>query len=151
MAEEKVLIRDCKLYINTGTHLAPTWTQVKGLHPDLEWSAEKSEADTTDQDCAGFPTHFVSTIKYKATVKGKRMEDVSDGSRDPGQAACETLDNQVGTASVGEFKVLSAGKNTIIGYATVNVKPFGGSADEVSSWEMELAYSGEPEFGDDWS
>lgn len=146
MAEEKVLIRDFELHINTGTHATPVWTKIGGLHPDLEFSSDKSEADTTDQDSGGFPTHFISTIAYSASAKGKRLEDPADGSRDAGQDACETLDNQVGSASVGEFKIVTPGNSTIIGYATVAVKPFGGGSDDASSWEIELKYSGEPTF-----
>jgi hypothetical protein len=146
MAEEKVLIRDFTLHINTGTHLAPAWTKVAGLHPDLEWSAEKTEYDTSDQDNAGFPSHGISEIKYKATVKGKRLEDVGDGSRDAGQEACETLDNQVGSSSLGEFKITTPGNSTIIYYATVSVKPFGGGSAEAATWEMEMSVSGEPTF-----
>lgn len=142
--EEKVLIRDFYLYVNTGTQAVPVWTQVAGLHPDMEWSDSPTRADTTDQDANGVKTHLVTSHEYKATVKGKRLEDPNDGSRDAGQEAVETIAAAIGSTSVGQFKIATPGNATIIFDASATVKPFGGGMDDASTWECELAVSGQP-------
>lgn len=142
--EEKVLVRDFHLLINTGTRAVPVWTPVKGLHPEMEWTDSPTRADTTDQDADGVKTHLVVSHEYQATVKGKRLEDPSDGSRDPGQEAVETLARQIRAASIGDFKITTAGTSEIRFDASATVKPFGGGMDDAASWECELAVSGQP-------
>lgn len=142
--EEKVLIRDFYLYINTGTDAVPVWTQVCGLHPDLEWSDSPTKADTTDQDANGVKTHVVASHDYSASVKGKRLEDPNDGSRDVGQEAVETVANVIGSASVVGFKIATPGAATIVFKASAAVKPFGGGMDDACTWEAQLSVSGQP-------
>ena len=151
MAEEKVLIRDFDLYVNTGTLLAPIWTKVNGLHPDMEWSDSPTKADTTDQDANGVKTHLVTSHEYKATVKGKRMEDPSDGSRDAGQAEVEAIANAIGPDSIGQFTIVTPGGVGIEFSASASVKPFGGGMDDAATWEAELSVSGAPDWDSNWS
>ena len=50
-APTKVLSRDFKIYANTGTEGAPTWTQVKGLGDDgIAISPSSSDVDFADAD-----------------------------------------------------------------------------------------------------
>lgn len=152
MAEEKVLVRDFYLYVNTGvSDLTPTWTQIHGLHPELEWSDSPTRADTTDQDDGGVQSHLVVSHEYKASVKGKRLEDPDDGSRDPGQAKAEEIANAIGSDSIGYFKIATPGGNAIDFHASATVKPFGGGMNDAATWECELAVSGEPDFDSSWS
>ena len=142
--EEKVLIRDFYLHINTGTFAVPVWTQVKGLHPEMEWSDSPTRADTTDQDANGVKSHLVVSHEYTASCKGKRLEDPDDGSRDPGQEAAEALARQIGAASLGDWRITTPGAATVRFNASAQVKPFGGGMDDASTWECELAVSGQP-------
>ena len=77
------------------------------------------------------------------TLSGFWLEDVSDGSRDPGQAAVETLAKAVGLASLGQFRITSPGGNTITFLASAEVTLFGGGNNDPASWQAALTVSGD--------
>src|SRR5689334_4791838 len=103
MAVTKFLARDLSIDINTGTPGVPVWTPVKGLNT-LTHSPSSTDAETTDFDSDGRAEHMKAERGDSWTLAGFSLEDVADGSRDPGQAAVEALGRAVGLASLGQFR-----------------------------------------------
>jgi hypothetical protein len=142
-APTKVLSRDFKIYANTGTEGAPTWTQVKGLGDDgIAISPSSSDVDFADADDAGWEKPVIIKRGYSVALKGDRLE-AADGTRDPGQAAVEAMQDQMGLAGLLQFKIASPATTpeTLIFKASVEATPFGGS--DKSSWEASLRVYGQ--------
>jgi hypothetical protein len=143
MAAGKVLMRDVVPSINTGTDVAPVWVPIKGLTEPVEHSPSTKRVELQDADSAGREEHMVVTRGDAFTCKGFRMEDESNGDRDAGQEACETLAKQIGTASLKQFKIESPGGDGIVFTASAQVKLYGGNESDAAPWECELTVSGD--------
>jgi len=143
MAVEKVFIRDCDVEINTGTVELPTWTPIGGLTEPVEHSPSTERTDMTDCDSGGRAEHVVAQRGDAFTFKGRVLEDPATGDRDPGQEACETLAKQIGSASLGQFRISSPGGATITFDASAEVKRFSGSFNDGIGWECATQVSGD--------
>jgi hypothetical protein len=142
-APTKVLSRDFKIYANTGTEAVPVWTQVKGLADDgIAISPSSSDVDFSDADDAGWEKPVIIKRGYSVALKGDRLE-APDGTRDPGQAAVEAMQDQMGLDGLLQFKIASPATTpeTLIFKASVEATPFGGS--DKSSWEASLRVYGQ--------
>lgn len=142
MAVGKILVRSCTVHVNTGTDATPVWTQVKGLTEPVEHSPSTSRTDTTDCDSAGREEHLVVSRSDQFTLKGFRMEDASNGTRDAGQSAVEAVADLMGDAGLKGYKLTSPGGKTYIFKASSQVKYFGGGIGDAVPWECELQVSG---------
>lgn len=142
MAITKFLARDLNIDINTGTIGAPVWTPIKGLNT-LTHSPSSTDAETTDFDSNGNPEHMKAERGHQWTLAGYALEDVADGSRDPGQAAVETLAKAMGLASLGQFRTTSPGGNTGTFMASAEVTQPGGGNNDTATWQAVLRVSGE--------
>ena len=142
-APTKVLSRDFKISANTGTEAVPAWTQIKGLADDgIAISPSSSDVDFADADDAGWEKPVIIKRGYSVALKGDRLE-APDGTRDPGQAAVEAMQDQMGIAGLLQFKIASPATTpaTLIFKASVEATPFGGS--DKSSWEASLRVYGQ--------
>lgn len=141
MTVTKVLARDYKFEVNTGTTVSPTWTEIKGLNT---WSPSrvKNDANTTSYDEGGVISHIVASRGGSVTLTGFVLEDTGDGSRDPGQEAVNALDELIGYDSLGEFRITTPGGTLLQGLASVQVTEGGGGVDDASAWEAVLTKSG---------
>lgn len=135
MAVAKVLARDCTITCGG--------TEVKGLST-IGLSNSSSSAETTDFDSAGWAESFVAERSMSMTLEGMFLEDVSDKSRDPGQAAVEVLGKAVGSASVGAFVYTTPGGTTCTFSATVELGDVGGGNNDPMSWSATLTVTGAP-------
>jgi hypothetical protein len=140
---DKVLIRDYKLFVNTGTVEVPVWTQVKGLTDPLAITSNVGETELRDQDDAGWSRTWPTSRSYEFAAKGFRME-AADGARDPGQEAVEAVSEEMGEDAVLQYKVVSPGAASIIFDAWATVTEFGGSEDDAATWEAALKVNGQP-------
>ena len=79
---------------------------------------------------------------YSVALKGDRME-ATDGTRDPGQAAVEAVQDEMGLPGLLQFKIASPATTpeTLTFKASVEATPFGGS--DKSSWEASLKVFGQ--------
>lgn len=141
MAITKFLARDLTIEINTGTIAAPVWTGIGGLNT-LTHSPSSSDADTTDFDSNGREEHMKAARGDSWTLAGFHLEDVAAGTRDPGQAAVETLGQALGITSLGQFRITSPGGNTITFMASAEVTLHGGGNNDAASWQAALKVSG---------
>lgn len=137
----KVLARDWKVEINTGTTGAPVWTEVKGLN-SLTFNKSKNDADTTDFKSAGNAEHIVASRSRSVTLEGFYLEDPADKARDAGQAAVETSAEAVGVASLKQYRITTPAGTLRTFSASVNVGGTGGGNDDPTSWSAELTVSG---------
>lgn len=142
MAPVKIIARDYKFEINTGTDAAPVWTNIGGIN-SFSFEPSKNDVDMTDFDSQGFGETQVSSRSYSMTLDGIRKEDVTDGTRDPGQDAVETLGEGIGSASLGSIrfyhKLSMKGKQFT---ASANVTGPGGGNDDPAGWSVEFTVSG---------
>lgn len=120
------------------------WVAIGGK-VELSYSASATMPDTTNDDTDGWETHQIATRGEEYTVKCKRLEDYTTGSRDAGQEAVEALGRMFGADSIGWFRITSPGGNLerFDASAVVNHMPTGGQSD-TSDWEAKLKVSGEP-------
>lgn len=141
MAITKFLARDLSIQINTGTEGTPVWTDIGGLNT-LTHSPTSTDADTTDFDSAGVSEHMKAERGESWTLAGFGMEDVSNGDRDPGQEAVETLAALMGPASLDEFLLTSPGGNTARFSASAEVTRMGGGNNDPAAWQAVIRVSG---------
>lgn len=137
----KVRADDFDIAINTGTTETPTWTPIGGIR-SFNMSTTKNDIDTRDFDSGGWLEHIVGSRGKAFSISGAREEDESDGSRDPGQEAVETLGNALGAEALGQFQITSPGGTTFTFLASCDVTEFGGGLDEFATWEVAMTMSG---------
>lgn len=130
------------LYIQTGTSVAPSWTEVKGINT-ITLAPSKREADTTTFDTAGWDRSTVLARGLTVTASGLALYDAS-GVKDPGQVACEALGTEIGTAARGTFEIHTPSGAKYRFTGDVMVTAFGGSVNDVAQWSVEVKVSAEP-------
>ena len=139
----KVLSRDFKISVNTGSEAVPAWTQIMGLGDDgIAISPSSSDVDFSDASDGGWEKPVIIRRGYSVALKGDRME-ATDGTRDPGQAAVEAVQDEMGLPGLLQFKIASPATTpeTLTFKASVEATPFGGS--DKSSWEASLKVYGQ--------
>lgn len=142
MAIVKVRADDFTLEVNTGTSGSPTWTAIGGVR-SFNISQTKNDIDTRDFDSGGWLEHIVGSRGKSFSISGAREEDEGDGSRDPGQAKCEELGDELGAAAIGQFRITSPGGTTYTFDASCDTTPFGGGLDEFATFEVAMTMSGQ--------
>lgn len=127
---------------NYGTTGGESFIPIKGL-TSLAGSPSTTDTPTTDFDSDGVAEHQTMERSRQYTCAGFYLEDLTTGERDPGQEACELLGEQIGPASVGSFRLTSAGGNRWSFLATAEVNsPGGGGNNDMSSWNLTLNVTG---------
>ena len=144
MPAVKVLARDYKFEINTGTVATPVWTNIGGLQ-SFSFDPAKADTDTTDFDTNGYSSHLVASRSVGLTLEGQRKEDMTDGSRDAGQAAVEVLAEKIAYESLGDFRFYhkTSKKGKRFTASAVVTGPGGGTGD-AASWAADLTVDGKP-------
>ena len=149
-SDDKVLSRDFDIEVNRGTVNSPTWTQINGLDEDgIVISKSNRQTDFMDADDAGLAKPFIIGRGYVVTLKGARIEDAADGTRDIGQAVVEAVMDGMGVAGMLQFKISSpaaATPETLLFSASVECTEFGGA--DKSEWGCELHVYGAIERGE---
>lgn len=143
--DDKVLSRDFTISVNTGTSGSPTWTPIGGLDEDgISISTDVRDVDFMDADDDGFAKPVPIGHSYTVSLKGSRIENADDGTRDAGQAALEAVQDEVGLDALLEFQIESpaaSGGEVLTFGAWPNVTAFGGG--EKATWEAELRVYGQ--------
>jgi len=143
---DKVLSRDFKIAVNTGTTALPVYTNIGGLDEDgISFSTSSRKVDFMDADDGGAAKPVVIGHGYTCALKGARMESVVDGARDPGQAAVEAMQDLTGLAGMLMYQITSpalATPEVLTFSATSNVNSMGGG--EKTAWTAELEIFGTP-------
>lgn len=141
MAETKILARDFDFHLNTGTVGVPVWTEVKGINT---WShtQQKNDADTTTFDEDGVMSHLPASRGDEFGLQGKLLLDEGDGSRDPGQEACEAWAALIGATGLKQFRITDPGGNTRTFLASAKVASGGGGNDDAAAWNLDIKVSG---------
>lgn len=140
---DKVLSRDFKIAINTGTPLVPVWTQIMGLDEDgITIKPSNRTADFMDANDGGLAKTVPIGRGYEVDLKGARLEAADDGTRDPGQTAVEALQDSTGLDALVQFQISSPATTpeTLVFEAWVEAIPFGGS--DKATWTATLAVYG---------
>lgn len=141
---DKVLSRDFTFDVNTGTILSPTWTPLGGLDEDgISFSTSSREVDFMDADDGGLAKPVVIGHGYTCSLKGARMESSVDGTRDPGQAAIEAMQDITGLPGMLQYQITSpaaAAAETLTFTASSNTNPMAGG--EKTAWTSELKIFG---------
>ena len=101
-----------------------------------------TKADTTDFDDDGKPTHFVVERSDEFALSGHNLMDVTDGTRDPGQAEVELLAEKMGIDSLGLFQIMDPAGFPIQFYASVEVVLPSGGNNDIAAWSAKLTVSG---------
>jgi hypothetical protein len=144
---DKVLLRDFTCKINTGTVAVPVWTPIGGLDEDgITESRSDRTTDFMDANSGGAARPRVIGRSYTYTLKGARLEAASDGTRDPGQAAVELLQDEVVADNMAQFQIESppaATPETITFMAAVSVAGLGDTSNK-ASWGATLLVDGIP-------
>lgn len=141
MALVKLLAQEYDLAVRTATGSPDVYTAIAGL-TGITLSPSKTDVDTTDFDSDEWNAHLVARRGATWNVTGHRLEDKDDGSRDPGQAAVEEYAWLVGSDAVARFQLTSPGGQIYQFDATVNVTPFGGGNDAISTWSFDATMTG---------
>ena len=130
------------LSIQTGTELAPVWTEVGGIN-SITVTPSRRDADTTTFANAGWDQATVVGRGSTVAASGFAIYDAA-GVKDPGQVACEALADEIGSAARGTFRVSLPGGKAFEFTGDVNVTPFGGGVSDVARWEMEIRVATPP-------
>lgn len=142
MAEiTKYLARDHVFEVNNGTSGSPDWLEVKGINT---WSSTttKNDADTTTFDEDGRMSHLPASRGNGFGLQGFALEDPDDGSKDPGQAACEAWAAKIGTAGIQQFRITTPGGYVLTFDASADVKIGGGGKDDPTGWTCDMVVTG---------
>lgn len=109
------------------------------------WSHKNSNTDTesTDFDSDGRDEHYQMGTGDSFTLEGFRKADVSNGARDAGQAACETLARAVGIESRGAFRFTSPDGEVKTFEGTAKVDVGGGGNNDLTKWSVEVKVAGD--------
>lgn len=142
MAKLKVLARNWKIEVNTGTEALPTWTKVGGINT-FTLSNDKEDADTTDFESAGFAEHMVAGRSNEISFEGFFLEDAT-GVRDTGQEFVETKAEEVGPASIVALRITSPGGKAKQYKGSFSVGDVGGGNNDPTSWGANYTVSGKP-------
>jgi hypothetical protein len=140
MAITKVLARDWTFEVKNASNV---YIPIKGVNT-FSLSPSANKAETTDFDSNGWAENMVASRGLSLKLSGFHLEDVQDGTRDPGQERVELLSTLVGPASVGQFRMTSPGGKVKEFSATANVTAPGGGNDDAASWEVEIEVTGAP-------
>lgn len=140
MAITKIPARDYTFEVDPAG--GTSYVEITGL---TTWSHKPSsgKADTTDFGSAGRNEHLKMSTGDMFTLEGQRKADVSDGSRDAGQAACETLWRAVGLSSLGAFRFTDPDGEVKTFRGSCVVTHGGGGNDDVTGWSVEIEVSGD--------
>lgn len=117
-----------------------TYIKISGLN-QIGFDEDETDADTTDFDSDGRPSHLVAQRGNTVTLEGYYKEDPVTGERDPGQAAVEALADKTGNLSLGKFRITSPAGNMKEFMASARVSGSGGLNDPMG-WQAELRISG---------
>jgi len=143
MAEEKVIMLDFVINVNTGTDLSPDWTKIGG-RKDLMPNIATTKVDLSDCDSGGWADERIVGHSGSFTVTANRLEDPDDGSRDPGQAAVEAVMFETGTAAILGFQIITPGGEEWTFKASVECQPFGGGSADGAGWSATLSLTEAP-------
>lgn len=141
-AATKILSRGFKFEINTGTDLSPVWVAIGGINT-FSFDPSKADVDTTDFDSNGRNEHLVASRTAAMTLGGFRKEDLTDGTRDLGQAAVEEAAEEIGPDSLTGFRFYN--ETSLKGKqfkASYNVTGPGGGNDDAANWNVDVTVSG---------
>lgn len=144
MAVVKVLARDWTIEINKGTFGTPIWVNATCGLNTFTFSNTKNDADTTDFCSEGYLEHMVASRTSEIVGEGFYLEDESTGDRAEGQELIETLAEEVGNSSLGDFKLTSPGGNIRRFFASSMIADVGGGNDDPTAWGFTLMISGKP-------
>jgi hypothetical protein len=144
MAIAKVLARDWKFYINSGTFAVPVWNDITCGINTFTFSNSKNDADTTDFCSDGYAESLVASRGVEISAEGFYLEDPALGDRSPGQEFVETLSAKTGNDSLGDFKLVSPGGLGRRFYASSVLADIGGGNDDPTTWGFTLTVSGKP-------
>jgi hypothetical protein len=136
---KKVLARGWTFEIKSGA----IWIEIKGIN-SFDPSPDAKDVETTDFDSNGWNESMIAGRGLKLSLEGFYLEDVSDGSRDPGQSAVETQSSLIGPSSVATYRMTSPGGRVKTFDATANVTSAGGGTNDAAKWKAELAVTGQP-------
>lgn len=136
----KVPARDWTVEVRTGEE-PDVFIEVGGL-TTLNLGQASERTDTTDFDSEGQEEGRVMQRGRTLGLEGFFKEDPDDGARDAGQAAVESLGQEVGESSVGRFRVTSPGGTVKTFDATVELGDQGGGNNDMTSWAATLTRTG---------
>lgn len=140
MAITKIPARDYTFEVDQAN--GTDWQEIGGL---TSWSHSPANesTDTTDFDSGGRTESLQMATGDSFTLEGKRKADVSDGSRDLGQADCETLSRAVGLSSLGAFRFTDPDGEVKSFSGTCVVTHGGGGNNDMSGWSATITVSGD--------
>lgn len=144
---QKNLARHYRLDFNTGDEATPTWTPIKGLSSIVP-SFSGTDANTKDFDSNGWDSHLKAGRGMTVECSGFRLENNETGERDPGQEAVEVYAQAIDHPSVAkQFRIVRRADDTVYYrfFASASCTPFGGGADDASTWSATIVCNGEPE------
>jgi len=140
----EVLSRDFIFHINTGTTALPVLTEIGGVESHAP-GRSKNNSDTTKYSNHGEKSHLPASIERTLKLSAKYLEDASDGTRDAGQEACETLSDAFGPAGIKQFQVTTPGAITKIALGSCDAGETGGSdPDSIEGWECNITFVEKP-------
>lgn len=144
MALTKILVRQFKFKLNTGTVAVPVWTEIKGIDT-MSPSPSKQDADTTTFDDDGVETHMTAARGLSFTISGKMAyTDAERTTRDPGQAAAKAWAAEIGPESLKQFQIVypDAVSTTDTFFASANTTDGGGGNNDPAAFSLEVTRSG---------
>lgn len=139
MAETKIPARDYTFEVDPAGGTA--YVEIGGI---MSWSPKKSDetTKTTDFDSDGRSESLKIETGESFTLEGFLKSDVSDGSRDAGQAACEDLDDNLGLDSLGAWRFTAPDGEVKTFDGHCSVTKGGGGNNDMSKWSVEITASG---------
>lgn len=136
MSYDTIPANNFPLYIQTGES---TWVKVGGINT-ITLTPSRRDADTTTFDNAGWDRSTTVSRGLTVTAAGFALYDAA-GVKDPGQVACEAISEEIGVAARGTFRIHTPGSTAYEFTGDVNVTAFGGGANDVAEWSIEVRVS----------
>ncbi len=140
MAVDKTLARGWNFEVRHADGIQ--WVEIKGIN-SFSMAGSKEDTDTTDFDSQGRTEHLVAARSANMTLEGFYLIDESNGTRDPGQARVEVLADNIGTASIAEYRFTGPSGAITVFRASVEVEGPGGGNNDAASWQARLMMAGD--------
>lgn len=140
----KIPAKDWTVEIDDGLGTG-TFVEIHGLDT-LTFEPSSNRTDTTNNDSEGNDEGYISNRGLAITAEGDYIEDVGDGSRDPGQERAEELggaNGETGAASIVPFRLTSPGGTTYTFDVTVDMAfSSGGGYQDNAGWSATFTKTG---------
>lgn len=141
MTTVELPVRDHTFELNVGTIDIPDWLEITKADK-FTHSHSGNDASTTTFDDDGWESHIKISRTNGFGLAGVYKEDISNGDQTEAHEALQAWSNEMGSTSLKQFRITTAGGNTLTFMCSCSYQLPGGGNDDIQKWELDIKVSG---------